>query len=143
MKQFKNTRGYRNNNPGNIRIGSNWQGLSATQTDKSFCQFKSKTYGCRALAILLNNYIGKGYNSIRKIISRYAPSNENNTEAYICTVSRLTNLNSNLIFDCLSKPYGKGNLAKLMSAIICVENGDFDNYDYWYHYSYCVIDTYL
>ena len=43
------TRGLRNNNPLNIRKNSTkWQGLSATQTDKSFFQFTSMAYGYRA-----------------------------------------------------------------------------------------------
>ena len=43
------TRGLRNNNPLNIRRNNTkWQGLSATQTDKSFFQFKTMAYGYRA-----------------------------------------------------------------------------------------------
>ncbi|MEQ2017041.1 structural protein, partial [Photorhabdus bodei] len=37
------SRGIRNNNPGNIRWGDDWQGLipASQRTDKSFCQFVS------------------------------------------------------------------------------------------------------
>ena len=43
------TRGLRNNNPLNIRRNkTKWQGLSVTQTDKSFFQFKTMAYGYRA-----------------------------------------------------------------------------------------------
>lgn len=43
------TRGLRNNNPLNIRRNNTkWQGLSVTQTDKSFFQFKTMAYGYRA-----------------------------------------------------------------------------------------------
>ena len=49
-------RGERNNNPGNIRHGSKWQGLSAQQTDPSFCQFVSPEYGIRAIYKLLQTY---------------------------------------------------------------------------------------
>ena len=52
------TRGLRNNNPLNIRRNNTkWQGLSATQTDKSFFQFKTMAYGYRAAFKTLQTYI--------------------------------------------------------------------------------------
>ena len=42
-------RGYRNNNPLNIRIsGNNWIGEIKPSGDKSFCQFETMAYGFRA-----------------------------------------------------------------------------------------------
>lgn len=67
-------RGIRNNNPGNIRWGSDWKGLKkdGKQQDPSFCIFKTPEYGIRALAKLLRNYKQLyGLNTPRKIISRY------------------------------------------------------------------------
>ena len=32
-------RGIRNKNPGNIKLGTNWDGLAAEQTDPTFCIF--------------------------------------------------------------------------------------------------------
>lgn len=51
-------RGIRNNNPGNIRWGENWQGLKkdGKERDSSFCVFESPEYGIRALAKILINY---------------------------------------------------------------------------------------
>lgn len=143
MKRFKDTRGYRNHNPGNIRLGCKWQGLRKFQQDSSFCLFEDFTYGLRALAILLNNYIAKGYNSNKKIISRYAPSIENNTKAYIQSVNRYTSRDSDEIYNSPTCQADKVALAKLMSAICCVENGDPSNFDFWYHYSLVAIDLYL
>ena len=83
-------RGIRNNNPGNIRWGEKWQGLKEDghEQDPSFCVFKHPAYGIRALAKLLQNYQKKyGLNTPRKIISRYAPPNENQTQAYIQSVA--------------------------------------------------------
>ena len=37
-------RGIRNNNPGNIRLGDNWQGMKESQSDKSFVQFESVSH---------------------------------------------------------------------------------------------------
>lgn len=79
-------RGYRNNNPGNIRLtSSKWQGLCKEQKDGSFCQFVNITYGFRAMLKLLDNYYLK-HNCIdvRSIISRWAPEEDGNcTKAYI------------------------------------------------------------
>ena len=56
------TRGLRNNNPLNIRRNNTkWQGLSATQTDKSFFQFKTMAYGYRAAFKTLQTYILNKY----------------------------------------------------------------------------------
>ena len=85
----KIARGERNNNPGNIRHGSKWQGLSIEQTDKDFCQFISPEYGIRAIYKLLQTYQKKyGLNTIKTIINRYAPPNENNTVGYISQASK-------------------------------------------------------
>ena len=79
------TRGIRNNNPGNIRHScSKWLGLCLVQSDKYFCQFEKMEYGVRALLIVLRTYYNKhNCNTIRKVISRFAPSSENKTDEYI------------------------------------------------------------
>lgn len=77
--------GLRNNNPGNIRVTSDqWQGMIGS--DQGFVTFQDVSYGIRAMVIILKNYINNGYNTITKIISRYAPSSENNTQVYINNV---------------------------------------------------------
>jgi hypothetical protein len=88
-------RGIRNNNPLNIRRSKDqWQGLRAVQTDPSFCQFETLEYGWRAAFKLLTRTYYHTYRlfTIRMIISRWAPANENNTKAYIANVSRLTGI---------------------------------------------------
>lgn len=115
------SRGLRNYNPGNIRHGDKWQGLSATQTDKSFCQFISMEYGIRALLKTLQTY-HKKYNidSIEHIVSRWAPTNENDTEAYINSVSKYTHIkrNAKLFLDKNQKTY-----LVIAKAIAYQENG--------------------
>lgn len=140
---FKNTRGYRNNNPGNLRHGSKWQGLSTTQTDTSFCQFVSMTMGMRALCKLLNNYINNGHNTIQKIISRYAPSNENNTQAYINAVSQMVSISPDRILGGVADESGIKSLSMVAAAIVVVENGDRVHFHYWYCYAYMVFYDYL
>lgn len=80
-------RGYRNNNPGNIRnTGIGWRGLSDMgdrttfqQIENNFCVFREPEWGIRAMAILLRTY-KREHNLItpRAIISRYAPAGDNN-----------------------------------------------------------------
>ena len=81
-------RGLRNCNPGNIRLSDDkWQGLCEEQTDEDFFQFQSMAWGYRALIRTLQNYRRK-HNcwTIRDFITRWAPSCENNTLAYIKSV---------------------------------------------------------
>ena len=88
-------RGIRNNNPLNIRRGKDqWKGLRAQQTDASFCQFESLEYGWRAAFYLLTRTYYHKYRlyTIRKIISKWAPPNENLTATYIQNVCRLTGI---------------------------------------------------
>lgn len=82
-------RGYRNNNPGNIRINSDlFQGEIRPSKDKSFKQFETMAYGYRAVFRILSNYY-RNYklDTIRKMIGRWAPENENDTDAYVKAVS--------------------------------------------------------
>lgn len=80
----KVTRGVRNNNPFNIKISkSSWLGKKSVNTDGTFEQFETMCYGLRAGVKLLANYICSGYDTPRAIISRFAPSSENNTKAYL------------------------------------------------------------
>jgi hypothetical protein len=113
------TRGYRNNNPGNIRLTTTkWKG-EIDGSDTAFKTFRSMPYGYRALYALLKEYMGKGYNTIDKIINRYAPGNENNTEAYIQTVEKKTGINRHTILTFAEK----NNITNLVAAISYVENG--------------------
>ena len=88
-------RGIRNNNPLNIRRGKDqWKGLRAQQQDAAFCQFETLEYGWRAAFYLLTRTYYHKYRlyTIRKIIGKWAPPGENQIEAYIRNVSRLTGI---------------------------------------------------
>lgn len=114
-------RGIRNNNPGNIRHGEKWEGLSDKQTDSSFCIFVSPEYGIRALAkVLLTYYKKYQLNTVKKIISRYAPPNENETESYIKSVANQLGVASDEVIDLSSVAV----LVVLLRAIIRHENGE-------------------
>jgi len=113
-------RGMRNNNPGNLRkSASAWQGKITNGTDSAFEQFTNFAYGTRAMIKLLKNYIGDGYNTLDKIINRWAPAADNNNPGgYISSVA----FNGGLI------PYqvltaDKETLRKLAIPMADVENG--------------------
>lgn len=111
-------RGVRNNNPGNIRHGEKWKGLRYAQTDADFCQFVSPEFGIRALARVLMTYEKRhGLNTVRGIISRWAPPNENNTDAYMNYVACCLEVEVDDVIDVVD------SLPALVSAIIYHENG--------------------
>lgn len=88
MAPRKVPRGIRNNNPLNIRIGNVWLGEVNKPTDPCFEQFCTIEYGLRAAFVILRRYIRRyGHNTIRSIISTWAPNTENNTAAYIQKVA--------------------------------------------------------
>ena len=117
----KLTRGYINKNPGNIRLnGEHWQGEVEPSRDKEFKEFISMPYGYRAMFVLLRTYIiDQNLNTIRKIISTYAPVNENHTEGYIGFVS----LQTGILPDRLINFYDSDVIKSLVAAISYFENG--------------------
>lgn len=112
------TRGIRNNNPLNIRKGNNWVG-EVKGNDASFETFQSMAYGYRAAIIILHKYYTDyGCNTIGKIISRWAPKNENNTRNYIATVSRRTKIPQGAKIS-----WSESTICAIVSAMAFVENG--------------------
>lgn len=82
-------RGIRNNNPGNIRHSAvKWVGQAVEQPDPDFVTFSAPEYGIRAICRILLTYQNIDQcKTIRQLIDRWAPPEENNTEAYIDAVS--------------------------------------------------------
>ena len=77
------SRGIRNNNPGNlVKTSIQWKG-KVKGSDSRFETFANIYYGVRAAGLDLIADIKKGKNTIRKLITEYAPPNENDTTAYI------------------------------------------------------------
>ena len=121
MSTNKLPRGIRNCNPGNIRITKDkWKGLREEQTDKSFFQFVSMDYGYRALLRTLQNYNRRhGCKCISDYIKRWAPSVENNTNAYIISVCGKMNAPASCIIDI----YDRDTMCAFAAAISEHENG--------------------
>ncbi len=116
-------RGIRNNNPGNLRISNNaWKGKipKDQNSDGSFEQFSEMKWGVRAMFVLIRNWINKGTaTTLRAVVNRYAPANENNTERYIDFVSDRSGIKPDEILSA-----DETTLKKLISAMIIKENGD-------------------
>jgi hypothetical protein len=120
-------RSVRNNNPGNIeRTNIAWEGLATPEEmtpeqrkETRFSVFAGPEWGFRALARDLHSKWARGLDTIRKIISVYAPPGENDTEAYVQAVSDMMEASPD-------QPLALGNasqLAALARAIAVHEAG--------------------
>nr|WP_218645375.1 structural protein P5 [Pseudomonas sp. K5002] len=135
MTTITTPRGVRNNNPGNIDYNPRnaWQGqlgLEVGVPSPRFARFDKPENGIRALGKLLINYRGKdgmpgvggpGIDTVRETITRWAPGNENNTEAYIAAVARRLGVSANDVID-VRKP---AILVLMVSSIIAHECAGF------------------
>lgn len=100
------------NNPGNLR---SWGNLP---TQGGFAVFPTTEAGLSAMGKQLQLYGKRGKNTISDIISTYAPSSENNTQAYIDDVVKRTGFKANQRLDLNDTD----TLAKLMAAMTKHEN---------------------
>ena len=118
----KETRGYRNANPLNIRINSDkFEGEIQPSADKEFKQFETAAYGYRAAFRVIRTYINNyKCDTIRKIISRWAPPKDrNHTENYIKVVSERSGIPEN------DRVYADSRemMIRIVEAMSYVENG--------------------
>ena len=124
-------RGVRNQNPGNIRKSKDpWQGLAREQPDKAFFTFKAPEWGIRALARVLITYQDDyDLRTVRQIITRWAPPNENDTGAYVRAVADRMGVSPDRPLDVQRYDH----LCPLVAAIIHHENAG-------YRYPQAVVD---
>ena len=80
-------------------------------------QFEKPEYGFRAMARVLRNYERRGLNTIRSIISTYAPSTGYKTEEYIRFVTEQLNVSTEQELDV------EQNMLPSIKAITTYENG--------------------
>lgn len=123
---FRNTkyaRGIRNNNPGNLRKSvADWLGKvpHSESEDKSFEQFISIQYGLRALMKNVITWVNKrGENTVRKLITKWAPPHENKTQTYIQKVSNDLGISPDAVLS-----LNKEQLIALAKTITEMENGN-------------------
>ncbi|WP_371112921.1 hypothetical protein [Yersinia entomophaga] len=103
------------NNPGNLRWAEGY-GTHNTQSGK-FAVFPTLDEGVLAATKQLQIYGSKGINNVKDIVSKWAPSNENDTAAYIRHVVKSTKFSENEKLN-LNDP---AVLAKLISAMATKE----------------------
>lgn len=112
-------RGIRNNNPGNLRPGVDWQGKSGIDSGigGDYLIFSDPKWGIRALYKTLLTYRTKyGLTTVRGIISRWAPPSENNTDAYIADVATAVGKGPDTVL-------ALSDYAAIVKRIIYHENG--------------------
>ncbi|EGG3071017.1 hypothetical protein MOR33_004833 [Salmonella enterica] len=110
----KNTRGMRNNNPGNLTAAPNSSGK-----DGRFTVFRTPRDGIAAFFRQMMLDGDRGSPTLRDEIKKYAPPHENPTEAYIQDVAHRTGIDPN-------KPlnlHERGTLLRVAPAIFRFENG--------------------
>ena len=121
------SRGIRNHNPGNIEIGDPWQGRVADTKDflphrrgeSRFVVFESPEFGIRAITKIMQTYrVERGLTTVTGIITRWAPPEENDTDAYIKFVSEFMGVDPDKRLDTSSVSV----LNPLVTAIIRHEN---------------------
>lgn len=104
------TRAWRNNNPGNIEYGKFAKARGAIGSDGRFAVFASYEQGRAAKESLLfdaQSYQGK---SIAQAVGRYAPPQENDTQAYINAVAAAVGVDPSTPMSDLSKAQRKAML---------------------------------
>lgn len=101
----------RNHNPGNLRIPGSTTG---------FQTFANDDEGIRGLSRQLQLYEQRDHlTTLRGILNKYSPGNENNTEALIANASKRTGFGADQQLD----PKSMDQLVKLVVAITKQENG--------------------
>lgn len=121
---FGMPRGMLINNPFNLRISHNaWRGKVTPSKDKDFEQFQTYGDGCHAgVTTLCNYYKLHGCDTIAKIISRWAPPEENPTSSYTDFIAKRCGVDGNNQYNVLDA----GNLFKLASGIVEFEQGSHE-----------------
>jgi len=118
-------RGIRNNNPLNIRwyAINNWVG-QVGKDESGFCIFDKPENGLRAAFILLR----KGPRTVKGIVERWAPPNENDTQAYIDFVCKRLGVQAdNHLYLTVDDV-----MVALAKAIVRYENGKDGEQSDWY-----------
>ncbi|MFI3320327.1 MAG: structural protein P5 [Rikenellaceae bacterium] len=118
---YRRTRAERNNNPGNIRHSKDrFRGEVYPCEDPLFKVFTAPEWGYRAVYVILRTYILKyELTTISEIIPRWAPTFENDTDAYIQYVSAWADLDVDMPID----PDCPEQMMPLAAAISRVESG--------------------
>lgn len=118
------SRGVRNNNPGNLNYVGQAGATKEGGQNGRFAVFETMQHGIAALYKQLQLYFSRGKDTIREIINTYAPSSENNTEAYISAIVRKLGKGADEILNSSDTE----TMFNLMRGIIDHENGKSGKY---------------
>ncbi|ECI4646685.1 hypothetical protein DQY68_20965 [Salmonella enterica subsp. salamae] len=110
----KSTRGMRNNNPGNLTAAPN-----ASGKDGRFTVFRTPRDGVAAFFRQMMLDGDRGKPTLRSEIKKYAPGNENPTEAYIQDVASRTGIDPDKPLDL----HDRKTLLRIAPAVFKFENG--------------------
>ncbi len=120
----QNSRGLRNNNPGNLRYSTfiTWQGQVGSDP-LQYVTFSDSIYGLRAMALdLYNNYYLDGITTLTDLINKYAPADDptatNNPTQYAAYVSSQTGIPVNADIQ-----LSGSNIVSIMRAMMNEELG--------------------
>lgn len=113
------TRGMRNNNPGNLNYAGQEGATKESGPGGRFAVFQSMEHGVVALAKQLQLYASRGNDTVRGIISKYAPESENNTAAYIASMTKRMGVGPDQKLDLNNINV----LREVIAGISTVENG--------------------
>ena len=104
--------------------------MAEVKTDRAFVQFKSLEWGWRAAFYLLTRTYYHKYrlDTIRDIVTRWAPPNENNTQAYIENVSRLTGIDPD---DPLGSPSDSPARWMMVGTAMAIQENGTTSLDYF------------
>ncbi len=106
---------WRNNNPGNCHSGSTSAKFNEIGKNGSFAIFPSYSDGYDCMEyVVFNNY---GSYTIAGMVEKYAPPEENDTEAYIRMIVNETGLGRNTVLNSLNS----SNRKKLLEVMIKME----------------------
>ena len=138
MVYYTQTRGWRNNNPLNIRRSkAEWLGLLPVQTDKAFCQFTSMAYGYRAAIKTLQTYHdrfakhGRPF-TIANIVSTWAPASDgNNPDGYAAKVAKWSGIDRHQVLPPPNTQRAVRIFCRIMAAMTRVECGVPDDKVPW------------
>jgi hypothetical protein len=117
--ECKNTRSIINKNPLNIKNSKRnmWVGEVKIKKDYEFEEFSSFDYGIRSAYKLLRNYNTKyGDNTINRILYRFSPPSENNTEKIINDISIKMGIRRD-------KPLSESDYINLIHQMSLIESG--------------------
>lgn len=111
-------RGIRNNNPTNIEYNPANDWLGQVGSDGRYVIFSAPVYGIRAAARILDSYRARGVETVRDIVTTWAPPSDNNpTGAYVATVAAIIGRDPGDAIDRRDYP-------DFIAALIYFENGE-------------------